>query len=195
MAYVNLNKPEQAKQELIKLNELSQSPTLANQLNWGINKVTDVCQIAIRVLEAELYVKDGKYAEAIGLLTAAIKIEDNLNYNEPPDWFFSVRHILGNLLLETKNYDQAESIYKEDLAHWPKNGFALNGLVECYTRQGKAKEAEETKTQFNEAWQYADTALKASVIDPAKRNDLVLRIDKNSPGTLVYLASSLCMPK
>ena len=195
MAYVNLDKTEQAKEELIKLNELSQSPSIADQMNWGINKVTEVCRIASNVLEAELDVKDGKYNEAITLLKEAITIEDNLNYNEPPDWFFSVRHLLGNLLLTTKDYAQAEIIYKEDLAHWPKNGFALNGLVESYRGQGKTKEAEELRIQFNEAWKNADTELIASVVDPAKRNNLTLRIDEQSPSALVYLASSFCMNK
>lgn len=195
MAYVNMDKIEHAKDELKKLNELSQSPSIAEQLNWGINKVTEVCKISSKVLEAELYVKVGKYNEAILMLKEAIKIEDNLNYNEPPDWFFSVRHILGNLLLKTKDYEQAEKIYKEDLTHWPKNGFALNGLFESLTGQGKTKEAEEIKKLFNEAWKYSDTNLKASVFDSEKRTNLTLRIDENSPNSLVYLASSFCMTK
>lgn len=195
MAYTNLDKIEQAHDELKKLNELSQSPSIADQLNWGINKVTEVCKISSKVLEAELFIKKGKYNEAITLLTEAIAIEDNLNYNEPPDWFFSVRHILGNVLLTTKNYQQAERIYREDLVNWPKNGFALNGLAETLLAQGKTAEAEEIKKQFNEAWKYADTSLKASVIDPEKRTNLSLRINETSSNTLVYLASSLCMTK
>lgn len=195
MAYVNLDDKEQARKELNKLNELSQAPSIAEQLNWGINKVTEVCKISSKVLEAELYIKDGKYNEAIPLLTEAIKIEDGLNYTEPPDWFFSVRHLLGNVLLTIKDYGQAEKIYREDLIYWPKNGFALNGLFESLNGQGKPKEAEEVKKQFNEAWKYADTDLKASVIDPEKRMNLTLRIDEKSPGALVYLASSVCMTK
>ena len=139
--------------------------------------------------------KDGKQKQAIQLLTEATKIEDNLNYNEPPDWFFSVRHMLGNILLTTGDYKEAEKVYREDLAYWPKNGFALNGLLESLIGQGKTKEANEVKKQFKEAWKYADTDLKASVIDPAKRKNLTLKIDGTSPSTLVYLASSLCMTK
>ncbi|MBL0745667.1 tetratricopeptide repeat protein [Chryseolinea lacunae] len=195
MAYANLNKAAEAREELKKLNELSASPAIAEQLNWGINKVTDVCKISSKVLEAELYIKEGKHKEAIQLLSDAIHIEDSLNYNEPPDWFFSVRHILGNVLLKTKDYEQAEKIYREDLAHWPKNGFALNGLAESLVAQGKTSEAEAIKQQFTEAWKYADITLQASVIDPEKRKDLVLRIDEKSPDALVYLASMICMTK
>ena len=195
MAYVNLSKVEQAKDELKKLNELSQSPSIAEQFNWGINKVTNVCKLSSKVLEAELSGKLGKYEEAIQLLSDAIKLEDNLNYNEPPDWFFSVRHILGNVLLKTRDFKEAERIYKEDLAYWPKNGFALSGLFESLIGQGKSKEAEDVKKQFDQAWNLADTELKGSMIDPDKRKNLTVKIDQDSPNILVYLASSFCITK
>jgi tetratricopeptide (TPR) repeat protein len=193
MAYANLDKAGQANEELLRLKELSASPSIAGQLNWGINKVTDVCQIAVKVLEAELLIKNRKYMDAIPLLTEAGKIEDGLNYNEPPDWFFSVRHTLGHVLLSTKDFAQAEKIYREDLTKWPRNGFALNGLFESLAAQGKTAEAEDVKLQFKEAWKYAEVVLKASVIDPDKRKDLVIRIDEKSPESLIYLASAVCM--
>jgi len=164
-------------------------------MNWGINKVTDVRKISSKVLEAELHVKAGKYKEAIQLLTEAIVIEDQLNYNEPPDWFFSVRHMLGDVLLKTRAYNQAEKVYREDLVNWPKNGFAMSGLVESLTGQGKVDEAGEVKRQYDEAWRYADTALKGSVVNPAQRKDLVLRIDEKSSDGLVYLASIVCVKR
>ncbi|MCW5911578.1 MAG: tetratricopeptide repeat protein [Cyclobacteriaceae bacterium] len=192
MAYVNTGRANQAREALKQLNELRQAPSIAGQLNWGINKVTEVCEIASKVLEAELSMQDGKNREAIQLLTEAISIEDHLNYTEPPDWFFSVRHVLGNLLLETGDYAQAEKIYREDLHNWPKNGFALNGLAESLSAQGKTKEAAETKKLFEEAWKRADTNLKGSVVDPATRKDLVLKINETSPAMLVYLAGAIC---
>jgi len=195
MAFSNLGEKENARKELQALNELTQSPSIAEQFIWGINKVTDVCKLALKVLEADLYVKEGKNQDAIQLLTEAVQMEDNFNYNEPPDWFFSVRHILGNVLLETKNYTEAEKIYREDLANWPKNGFALNGLSEALAAQEKTADAEQAKQQFKRAWTLADSELKGSMIDPTKRKDLALRIDKNSPNTLVYLAGTFCMPK
>ena len=94
-----------------------------------------------------------------------------------------------------KDYVGAEKVYNEDLVNWPKNGFALSGLHESLKGQNKMKEAEEVKKQFDIAWTYADSALKYSRIDKNKRKDLTLRIDKNSPNTLVYLANSLCFGK
>ncbi len=194
MAFSNSNKPEQAKEELKMLKALiATDSVIAQQMIWGINKVSEVCQISSMVLEANILEKEGKNKGAIQLLSSAIQMEDKLNYNEPPDWFFSVRHTLGNVLLKGKDYAQAEKIYKEDLNNWPKNGFALSGLAESLTGQGKTKEAEEIKSQFQEAWKLADTELKGSIVDPDKRKNLALRIDNSTPNTLVYLAGAFCM--
>lgn len=192
MADVNLGNIEGAMQELNLLNELRQSPTIADQMNWGINKVTKVCAISSKVLEASIKENEGDLETSIQLLYEAIEIEDNLNYNEPPDWFFSVRHVLGNILLKKGDNLKAEEIYREDLHNWPKNGFALNGLYESLLAQNRIEEAETIKSQFEEAWQFADTELKASVIDPEKRKDLTLKIDQNSPSEMIYLAAAVC---
>jgi len=192
MAYANTGKLDQAKEALKSLKEISKDSTLTEQMIWGINKVTEVCNLSAKVLEAEINTKEKKYKEAIALLTEAITIEDGLNYNEPPDWFFSVRHMLGNVLLESKDYASAEKIYRKDLEYWVKNGFALNGLAESLAGQGKTAEADEVRKQFAEAWKYGEVDLKGSIIDPEKREDIAIRIDQNSPNALVYLASAVC---
>lgn len=192
MAYANTGKLDQAKEELKALKDVSQDSSLTEMMIWGINKVTEVCNLSSKVLEAEINVKEKKYKQAVTLLNEAVKIEDGLNYNEPPDWFFSVRHILGNVLLESKQYAEAEKVYKEDLGYWAKNGFALNGLYESLTAQQKSAEAEEVKKQLAEAWKYSEIELKGSGVDPEKRTNIAIRIDENSPNTLVYLASAVC---
>ena len=75
------------------------------------------------------------------------------------------------------------------------DGFALNGLYESLKAQNKLKEAEDIKKEFEAAWKYADSKLKYSRIDKDKRENLTLKIDQDSPNTLVYLASSMCRTK
>lgn len=195
MAYANLNKPDEAQNELDSLNKLAESEDVKRIIIWSINEAEQVCKIASNVLEAEILTNSGDHTSAIQLLKQAIQLEDSLNYNEPPDWFFSVRHLLGDVLMNDKDYVGAEKIYQEDLTYWPKNGFALNGLYESLKGQNKRKEAENIKKQFDIAWKYADSELKYSRIDKNKRKDLTLKIDENSPNSLVYLASSLCFSK
>jgi tetratricopeptide (TPR) repeat protein len=195
MAYANLNKPVEAQIELDALNKLGESEDVKRIIIWSINPAEQICKIASNVLSAELATKKGDYKTAIELLKQAIVLEDNLNYNEPPDWFFSVRHILGDVLLKSGDYAEAEKIYQDDLTVWPKNGFALNGLYESLKGQNRIEEAEDVKKQFDVAWKYADSELKYSRIDKEKRQNLTLKIDENSPNTLVYLASSMCITK
>jgi tetratricopeptide (TPR) repeat protein len=195
MAYANLDKPEEAKKELYALNMLRESEDVKRVVIWAINPAEQVCKIASNVLEAELLSRSGDPAAAIKLLAEAIQLEDGLNYNEPPDWFFSVRHTLGDVLMNNKDYAAAEKIYREDLTYWPKNGFALNGLYESLKGQNKTPEAEAVKKEFDTAWKYADTELQYSRIDKNKRNDVALKIDENSPNTLVYLAGVMCLKK
>lgn len=195
MAYANLNKPDEARIELDSLNKLSDSEDVKRIIIWSINPADQVCKIASKVLEAELKTVAGDYSSAIPLLKQAIELEDGLNYNEPPDWFFSVRHLLGDVLMNAHDYAAAEAIYREDLSEWPKNGFALNGLYESLNGQNKMEEAEAVKQQLEIAWKYADSQLQYSRIDKNTRKDLVLEIDADSPNTIVYLASALCLPK
>ena len=195
MAYANLDKLEEAQHELDALHQLSESENVKKIIAWGLNPATQICEIASNVLNAELLTRKGDYQPAKKLLRQAIQWEDSLNYNEPPDWFFSVRHMLGNVLMLSGDYVEAEKIYEEDLDYWPKNGFALNGLYESLKAQNKSKEAEAMKQQFNAAWQYADSELKYSRIDKSKRKNLAIKIDENSPNNLIYLAGSLCLSK
>lgn len=195
MAYANLGKPNEARSELDSLNQLTASEDVKRIIIWAINPAEQVCMIGSKVLEAEILTNSGEYAAAIPLLKQAIELEDGLNYNEPPDWFFSVRHLLGDALMNNKDYVAAEEVYREDLRYWRKNGFALKGLYESLKGQNKLEEAVDIKRQFDLAWTYADSELKYSRIDKNKRKDLVLKIDENSPNTLVYLANSFCFKR
>ncbi len=192
MAYANTGKIEQAKQELEALEKESATDAVQSLAIWEINTVADVTAIAIHVLRGELFRVAGNLEMAANEFKEGIKIEDQLNYNEPPDWFFSVRHFLGDVYLEMKKFEAAEDLYREDLSYWVKNGFALNGLYHSLINQRKNEAALEVKKQFEEAWQYADSPLKYSRIDETKRENLAIKLDETSPNTLVYIAGNFC---
>ncbi|MGC1242554.1 MAG: hypothetical protein WA874_13270 [Chryseosolibacter sp.] len=193
MAYANMDKPADANRELDSLNALRDHDEVKRIIIWGLNPAEEICHIAENVLKAEFLTRKGDYQPAIALLKEAIQLEDQLNYNEPPDWFFSVRHTLGNVLLHAKEFAAAEKVYREDLTYWPKNGFALMGLYESLKAQDKMQEAQQVKEQFDLAWQYADSDLKYSRIDGEKRKDLTLNFDADSPNAIVYLAGAMCV--
>ncbi|MHA6250255.1 tetratricopeptide repeat protein [Pontibacter sp. CAU 1760] len=165
MAYVGKNDLPKAKAELAQLEKLAaKEDELKEMTIWELNSMYDIGQIAKLVLQGEVLAKEGSYDQSIRVLREAIAIEDNLNYNEPPDWFFSVRHHLGAVLLAAKQYQEAASLYTQDLAMLPKNGWALSGLAQAYAGTGEATKASATQKQFEDAWQWADVQLHASKV-------------------------------
>ncbi|MCB0567617.1 MAG: tetratricopeptide repeat protein, partial [Phaeodactylibacter sp.] len=164
MAFAAKGQLQEARHELQELQLAAADPALEGITIWDINSVFSLLEIADHVLSAEIAEAEGKPGKAIELLAEAVQLEDGLNYNEPPDWFFSVRHHLGPILLEQKRYAEAEALYKRDLEIFRKNGYALKGLYESLVAQGKKEEAREVKKRFDEAWQWADVRLEASKV-------------------------------
>lgn len=167
MAFLGRNNVQDAQKEAALLDTLATDTTLQQLTIWNINTTADLVQIAAKVLSAGIAAKQQQYDKATSLLKDAVAREDSLNYNEPPDWFFSVRHQLGAVLLKAGKYNEAERIYREDLQTWKKNGWALIGLYRSLIAQQKKEEALEVRSAFEEAWQYADISIASSsnVID------------------------------
>ncbi len=195
MAYANLGRQDQAEWHLQKVEEFAKMPELEAMKIWDINNAAQVASIASLVLKAELLKLDEKYQDAAEALLEAIDIEDALIYQEPPDWFFSVRHMLGDVYLRMGEAEKAKVAFEEDLAEWPLNGFALNGLYHSLLQLDNNEDATKVKAQFEEAWQRADSQLEFSRIDESKRVDLALNIKSDSPDNLIYIAGTSCRIK
>ncbi len=157
MASVATDQVDNARQHLDYLKTIAANDSLKTVII--MNHAYDLMQIATRVLEGEIAAKNNAYDQAVALLEEAIAIEDELLYNEPPDWFFPVRHNLGTVLLDAEKPIEAEQVFRDDLKEFPKNGWALFGLHQSLIAQGRENEAQQIKTQFDEAWKYADIKL------------------------------------
>jgi tetratricopeptide (TPR) repeat protein len=164
MAFLGLKDIVSARKELLALEKYSNDKSLKKITIWDINSVDVLLQIAKRVLKAEILSSESNYTESIGLLKEATVIEDDLNYNEPPDWFFSVRHNLGAVQIEAEKYEDAIQTFNEDLERLPKNGWALHGLKQAYLKLDDKKKVDEIKTQLHAAWSTADIRLTTARI-------------------------------
>ncbi|MFT3677601.1 MAG: hypothetical protein QM781_17050 [Chitinophagaceae bacterium] len=164
MAYLGKNDLAKAQQEMDSLRILATDTTLKDLTIWNINTTADLVQIASRVLAAGIAARQGHLPQSISLLQKAVALEDKLNYNEPPDWFFSIRHHLGAVLLKAGKYAEAEKVYNQDLKTWRRNGWALIGLYNSLVLQKKNEEAQKAKAAFEEAWKYADMKLTSSSV-------------------------------
>jgi len=128
----------------------------------GQNTLKEVLAIAIPIAEARIAAAEHRSEDAAELLRKAVSVEDRIAYDEPKNWFFPARHVLGAHLLETNNPADAEAVYREDLQQSPANGWALFGLSAALKAQGKHTEAAEVSRQFDAAWKNADVTLTTS---------------------------------
>ncbi|MGZ5189977.1 MAG: hypothetical protein ACXWCZ_03100 [Flavisolibacter sp.] len=155
---------QSAKKELESLKIIAADPELKNLMIWDMNSAADLVNIAAFTLEGELLAFNKNYDAAFSSFKKAITIEDGLNYNEPPDWFFSVRLSLGHWLVQAKKFKEAEKIYQEDLMTFPENGWALIGLYNSLVGQGRSEDALKVKKRFEKAWKWSDLKIKSSRI-------------------------------
>lgn len=165
MAYVGKGDLEAAREELKSLKAYAVDESMNEITVWLINSVADLLQIAERVLEAEILSAEGKYDESISLLREAVALEDALNYNEPPDWFFSVRHHLGDVLIKNGQPEEAITVYDEDLKKLPKNGWAQSGKKLAYQTMGNSERVAEMDVLLKDSWATADVKLIGSKVN------------------------------
>jgi tetratricopeptide (TPR) repeat protein len=119
-------------------------------------------EIAVHMLAGEIALRTGDPHAAVGYFEAATRIEDEMLYEEPPLWYYPVRHSLGRALLEAARPAEAERRYREDLLRFPDNGWSLFGLARSLEAQGKDEKARAAWDAFRDAWKDADVELAAS---------------------------------
>ncbi|HET9371107.1 MAG TPA: hypothetical protein VFO19_12695 [Vicinamibacterales bacterium] len=112
------------------------------------------------ILEGEIRRAEGDLPAAIASFERAVKLEDELIYDEPEPLPFAARHWLGAALLEAKRFGDAETVYRDELLDHPHNGWSLLGLQQALKGQGKADP--EVDQDFARSWARSDTWIRAS---------------------------------
>jgi hypothetical protein len=130
-----------------------------------VNRAKSILRIAELVLEGRIAAAGGETDAAVSLLREAARLEDALTYDEPAPWYQSVRQLLGDVLLASGRYVEAETEYRADLRWVRENGWSLAGLETSLRGQGKTAEADAVGARLKQAWQHADTQ---PVVAPAR---------------------------
>jgi tetratricopeptide (TPR) repeat protein len=163
LAFTARGKVDEATQELDSLQRIAALKSLDDyRVTFSRNGAKAILEIATEVLAGELAAKQGDYDNAIARLHRGVLLEDNLIYNEPPDWHVPVRQSLGAVLLDAGRAAEAEAIYWQDLSRNRENGWSLFGLMKSLHTQGKEEQAVVIEKRFLKAWNRADVTLTAS---------------------------------
>ena len=88
----------------------------------------------------------------------AVRYEDALVYQEPPDWHVPARQNLANALMAANRPAEAETVLWEDLKRNPEHGWTLTLLSKALTLQGKSQEAAAIDARYAKSWKGAEAA-------------------------------------
>ncbi|HEY7056027.1 MAG TPA: hypothetical protein VH458_05860, partial [Vicinamibacterales bacterium] len=162
MALAATARLDEADKSLAELQTILEDRALDQPVTSSVNSGRAILRIAPEVLAGEIAAKRKDWDVAIQHLDRAVRYEDALVYNEPPDWPAPVRQTLGAVLLAAGRAGEAETVYWEDLKKNPGNGWSLFGVAQALKAQGKADEAAAAETRFRAAWKDADVTLTMS---------------------------------
>lgn len=116
-------------------------------------------RIAQSELAARLDAAAGRSDAALAQLHNAVLLQDGLQYDEPPPWYFPTRQALAAQLLAANRPADAATVYREDLRRHPENGRSLHGLMLALTALKQTDEAAEIRKRFEKVWARADFPL------------------------------------
>ena len=137
------------------------------------NTCLDLFAIARRMLDGETSYRAGDHDTAFAHLGAAVRLSEDLPYDEPWGWMQPPRHALGALLLEQGRVEEAEAVYRADLGldgavpracRHPENVWSLHGFHECLVRRGNDAEARLVAPRLALALARTDVPIESSCL-------------------------------
>ncbi|PAP77091.1 hypothetical protein [Rubrivirga marina] len=162
VALARTDRVDEAEAEWAALRPIAADMALDTLTIFGFNTPHSVLGIAERYLAGELAAARGDTEAAVVALEEAVGLEEQQMYTEPPNWPLQARLALGAVLLDAGRAEEAERVYRDDLVSWPRNGWALTGLMGSLRQQGRDAEADVLRPEFEAAWAHADILITAS---------------------------------
>ena len=173
VAYASKGMVPEAEPEQVLIKDALTNPALAGRLMHNNLMYQDpaegpsILNVNAAILEAEIEYRrqflakangeDYDFTAAFDELRRGVDLSLNLAYNEPWGQMQPVRHILGALLFEQGEIEEAEAVYRADIELWKDNMWGLLGLKLCLEARGDApEELAEVTALFNERSSRAD---------------------------------------
>ena len=159
VAYSNKGNIESAQKEQQMIESLKDTNDVLH-LDSIYYPASMLLEIADSLALGEIAISNNDYQSAIQYFANAVSVQDTLPYTEPPFWYYPTRLSLGKAYLLSDQADEAEAVFKENLKRYPRNGWALYGLIQALETQNK--DSSMVQEQFDIIWQNADVELTSS---------------------------------
>lgn len=163
MAEAATGRSGEAQASLAQLKTIAAELEATDQIFTSGSTPGGLLTIGARILAARIAGEAGRWSEAIPLLEDAVARQDALPYTEPPPWYFPNREALGQALLETGRFEDAEAVFRKSLEKAPRNGWSLLGLTRSLEAQGRGAEAAAVEAERQDVWARADVTLPGPV--------------------------------
>jgi tetratricopeptide (TPR) repeat protein len=155
-AKLKLGEPEFAKAYLAKVKKVAET----SKAQFRMHPAEKIVGVLANILEGEIALTAGDTSTAIEKFEHAVKLDDEMDYDEPEPLPFPARHWLGAALIAAKKFEDAEKVYREDIKDHPHNGWSLLGLQQALKGQGKTDPAVDADLQ--KSWSRSDTWIRSS---------------------------------
>lgn len=162
LAQANKKNLTTAKDELAQIKQLLKDSSLYLPF-LPFSPSIEGAEIAARLLEGTIALKEKNYTTAIEHFSKASASEEQMVYNEPRDWILNPKHYLGNAYLENKQWKEAETAFRNDLTNNNNNIWALTGLYTSLLKQKKQTEAEKVLIKIKQTAAQTDVKISAAV--------------------------------
>lgn len=159
VAYSNKGNIESAQKERQMIESLKDTNDVLH-LDSIYYPASMLLEIADSLALGEIAISNNDYQSAIQYFANAVSVQDALPYTEPPFWYYPTRLSLGKAYLLSDQADEAEVVFEENLKRYPRNGWALYGLIQALETQNK--DSSMVQEQFDIIWQNADVELTSS---------------------------------
>jgi hypothetical protein len=128
----------------------------ANQHFGMLGSWSVLHELAIQTLDARIAAAQGDMINAITYWRVAVAEQDRSEcadfYRELAAWYYPVRESLGAALLRSGQLVEAEKVFRDDLAQYPKNPRSLFGLQRAVEAQKRGDEANGIRMELQSSW-------------------------------------------
>jgi tetratricopeptide (TPR) repeat protein len=163
VAFASKGNIEIAKIEQQKILPLKDAPEIKVIIKAG-QPSDKLLEIANHLAMGQIELASNNLDSAIMHFEMAVRTQDELPYREPEFWYYPTRQSLGHALLLNKNFEEAVSVFSQDLKDYPRNGWSYFGLYKAHQSLGNDELSKNALTKHEEIWQMSDVELQSSVI-------------------------------
>ena len=163
IAFASRGDIDKAIDEQLKILPLKDTPEIKVIIKAG-QPSDKLLEIANHLAKGQIELVSMNLDASIMHFRMAVEAQDALPYREPEFWYYPTRQSLGHALMVNKDYNDAVTVFNQDLKDYPRNGWSYYGLYKAHKALGNKELSDEALIKHQEIWQMSDVKLKSSII-------------------------------